>query len=200
MDVLFCTDFEGDFTRLFQLAEQADICVCCGDIFDYHQLPSSEFEFPLPFFSVKGNKEHWGRERLQQALTNCYNFFWLNQHLDKLEELTGLRFFGIDYIKEPHTIPDNIDVLVSHQPAFGLADRCSDPFRGEKIPHCGSRPLRRLVDCNQPKLLIAGHVHIFQEQRAANTHAITLSRALTDPIILLKGKNLLKLTINDLIH
>ncbi|MFX1254262.1 MAG: metallophosphoesterase [Promethearchaeota archaeon] len=197
MNVLFSADLEGDFTRLFQLARQADICICCGDIFNYHQLPSPEFEFPLPFFSVKGNKELWGRERLQQALEKCYNFFWLNQHLDRLEELTGLRFFGIDYIHEPLTIPNNIDILVSHQPAYGLADRCSDPFRGERIPHCGSRLLRRLVDQYQPRYIIAGHVHVFQEQRGTNTVAITLGYALNDPILMLKGK---ELTVNNLIQ
>ncbi|MFX0092960.1 MAG: metallophosphoesterase [Candidatus Hodarchaeota archaeon] len=201
MNVLFSADFEGNFTRLFQLAKRADICICCGDIFNYHQHPPSDFEFPLPFFSIKGNKDLWGKERLQRALESCYNFFWLDEQLTRLKELTGLHFFGIDHEREPYSIPNDIDVLISHQPAFGLADQCSAPFRSDMIiRHCGSKEIRRLVDHYQPRLLIAGHVHRFQKQQTENTLALTLAPALNEPIIMLQGKKLLKLTISDLIQ
>ncbi|MFW9997265.1 MAG: metallophosphoesterase [Candidatus Odinarchaeota archaeon] len=190
MRVLFSADFHGDFSRLFQLAGQADLCICCGDIFDYHQLPSGDFEFPLPFFTVKGNKELWGQKKLQQALERCHNFFWLNHHLDKLEELTGMRFAGIDHRKEPTTIPESIDVLVSHQPAHGLADQCGDPFHAKMIPHCGSKAVKRLVDLSQPRLVVAGHVHQFQQQQIGNIRAVTLSPALSNPVLMLRGEHL----------
>ncbi|MHA2247664.1 MAG: metallophosphoesterase family protein [Candidatus Hodarchaeales archaeon] len=194
MKILLSADFEGNFDRLFQLALKADICICCGDVFNYHQYPGYErirdFDFPIPFFSVKGNKEIWGKEKLHRALESTHNFFWLNEHLDGLEESTGLRFFGIDYLREPTTIPKNIDVIVSHEPAFGLADQCSDPFHAKMIPHCGSKALRRLVDRYPPEILVAGHVHHFQQQRVVNTLAITLSAALSDPIAMISRKKI----------
>ncbi|MHA1968674.1 MAG: metallophosphoesterase [Candidatus Hodarchaeales archaeon] len=51
MKILLSADFHGDFTRLFQLVRGVDLCICCGDIFDYHRLPRENFAFPLPFFS-----------------------------------------------------------------------------------------------------------------------------------------------------
>ncbi len=189
MKILLSADFEGDFTRLFQIAETVDLCICCGDIFNYHQYPKqNDFEFPLPFFSIKGNKETWGREKLHHKLERIHNFFWLNNHLNRLNELTGLHFFGIDYLCEPISIPRNVDVLVSHEPAFGLADQCSDPFHTKMIPHCGNKKVRKLVDQYQPKILVAGHVHHFQKQQTRNTLAITLSAALSYPIIMITGK------------
>ncbi len=192
MKILLSADFEGNFTRLFQFTEKADvdICICCGDILNYHQYPERDFEFPLPFFSIKGNKELWGKEKLHRALESTHNFFWLNKYLDRLEESTGLRFFGIDYLREPTTIPKDIDVMVSHEPAFGLADQCSDPFHAKMITHCGSKALRRLVDRYRPEILVAGHVHHFQQQRVENTLAITLSAALSDPIAMISGKKI----------
>lgn len=189
MKILLSADFHSDFSRLTLLANKVDLCICCGDIFDYHQIPSNEFKFPVPFFSIKGNKEHWGGKKLEKNLENFANFFWLNKHLDKLEDLTGLLFYGIDFIKEPSVIPDNVDVLVSHQPAFGIADQCSDPFHTKMVPHCGSKHLRRLIDLHTPKYLISGHVHHYQRQENSKTLALTLPPALIDPILVLKISN-----------
>ncbi len=194
--ILLSADFESNFTRLHELEDKADICISCGDIFDYHKFPEPKFEFPLPFYSIKGNKELWGKEKLHRALESTYNFFWLNQHLDRLEEETGICFFGIDYFREPATIPDDVDVLVAHEPAFGLADECSDPFHTKMIPHCGSKAVRRLVDRYHPEILVAGHVHSFQKHRVENTLAITLPAALSDPIIMITGKENNKIVLS----
>lgn len=51
-------------------------------------------------------------------------------------------------------IPDGIDVLVTHGPAFRLGD--SEP------PHCfeaGSKELLRAIDRIQPAVVICGHIH-----------------------------------------
>ena len=184
MKILLGADFEGDFTRLFQVASQVDICICCGDVFNYHQYPDEdEFEFPLPFFSIKGNKETWGKEQLHIKLENIQNFFWLNNHLETLKEITGLNFFGIDYLCEPESIPKDIDVLVSHEPAYGIADQCSDPFHTKMVPHCGNKKVRRLVDTYRPAILVAGHVHHFQREERENIVAITLPAALNGPLV-----------------
>lgn len=194
MRILLSADFHSDFIRLNLLAKKFDLCICCGDIFDYHHPPKKDFMFPLPIYSVKGNKELWGN--VPVTLEGYSNFFWLNEHLDELETLTGLRFFGIDYLQEPPSIPEDLDALISHQPAYGLADQCSDPFHAKMIPHCGSKAIRRIVDQFQPKFLVAGHVHYYQKQREGNTLAVTLPPALIDPIIMLSGKELVCFYIN----
>ena len=190
--ILFSADFHGEFTRLFQLSSKFDLCICCGDIFEYHHPPSNNFSFPIPFYSIKGNKEIWGGKNLEDTLKNCKNFFWLNKHLDQLEDTTGLRFLGLDFGQILETIPRGIDALICHQPAYGLADQCSDPFHAKMVPHCGDKSIRKLVDIYQPNFLIAGHVHHFQKQQYQKTLAITLPTALNDPVISLNDKKIVQ--------
>jgi 3',5'-cyclic AMP phosphodiesterase CpdA len=55
-------------------------------------------------------------------------------------------------------IPEGIDILVSHQPAFGYGDEVPD-FRTGRPSHHGSRELLAAVDRVKPKVLICGHIH-----------------------------------------
>jgi len=49
-------------------------------------------------------------------------------------------------------IPDNIDILISHGPAYGILD---------EVPsgHVGSTSLRKKIFELKPKLVICGHIH-----------------------------------------
>lgn len=185
MKILLSSDFHSDFSRLIQIAKKVDLCICCGDILDYHKLPSKTFKFPIPFFSIRGNKELWGDGKLQKNLESYGNFFWLNENLRRIKMTTGLHFYGIDYLQEPNSIPSNTDILISHQPAFGLADQCSDPFHARMVPHCGSKTLKRLIDLYPPKYLISGHIHYYQTEKNKKTIAVTLPPALIDPVIVM---------------
>src|SRR5262249_12412750 len=54
-------------------------------------------------------------------------------------------------------IPDNVDVLISHQPPFGHGDGAFGPNSHRE--HIGSRELLAEIDRVQPQLVICGHVH-----------------------------------------
>ncbi|WP_455141906.1 metallophosphoesterase family protein [Candidatus Hodarchaeum mangrovi] len=191
MKILLSADFHGDFTRLFQIAKNADICLCTGDIFDYHQYPKN-FSFPIPFYSIRGNKEIWGANNLESRLHSYNNFHWLQESYDELIELTGMSLLGINH-NETNKLPSKeYDMVISHQPAYGFADQCSDSFHIKMIKNCGSKNIRRLIDENPPKLFIAGHVHYFQHQITDTTIFYTLGPALTNPVLIL-DKNKIKL-------
>lgn len=199
MKILFSADFHNDFTRLIQLADNFDLCICCGDIFDYHQLPNPEFEFPIPIYSIRGNKEYWGYKENSIEERRINNLFWLNNHLETLYDLTGIEFYGIDFLKIPKIIPKDIDYLITHQPAYGIADSCSSTYHAKMVDHCGNKSIKRLVDHNSPNFLISGHVHYYQEAKIGSFQAITLSPALTDPIVYLDNKKIKKSTNSQLI-
>jgi len=50
-------------------------------------------------------------------------------------------------------IPNDIDILVTHSPAYGILD---ENFKGD---HCGSKALLDAIERIRPKLHIFGHIH-----------------------------------------
>ena len=56
------------------------------------------------------------------------------------------------------TIPEGIDILVSHQPPFGCCDGVPEWDSDRVIPR-GSRELLQAIDRVKPKLMICGHLH-----------------------------------------
>lgn len=197
MRILLCADFHSDFARLRKYSNLVDLCICCGDIFDYHDEPEDGFTFPIPLYSIIGNKEHWGGKKLQRKLERVNNFFWLNSHLEQLEKDTGIKFFGIDYSSIPQEIPNGTQILISHEPARGLADSFSDSFSLKIVNNSGNRRIRRLVDNYNPLMIIAGHVHKFQQTRFKQTTAISLAPALNPPVAILNGLRLEYLNKKD---
>jgi Icc-related predicted phosphoesterase len=63
------------------------------------------------------------------------------------------RHRGADIKQHWSLIPEDVDILMTHGPAFGVLDRTS---RGEKV---GCVDLRETIDKIQPKLFVCGHIH-----------------------------------------
>ncbi len=78
-------------------------------------------------------------------------------------EIDGIRFFGIplfveddisgNYAKMVRNIPSDTDVLITHQPPFGILDKSGHY-------HFGNKTLTETVREIQPKVHLFGHIHV----------------------------------------
>ena len=55
-------------------------------------------------------------------------------------------------------IPDDVDIVVTHSPPYGMMDKVFDRHSG-KIMNCGSPALLRRLSRTFPKLHVFGHIH-----------------------------------------
>jgi len=112
-------------------------------------------------FFVEGNHEHYrqaaglGKQLLSGSL-ECF----------------GLHIHGLPYSRSQlgcREIPNNVDILVSHVPPYGILDEAVKPARADRPPglevasnHIGSKPLRNALaalGAGAPRLHLFGHIH-----------------------------------------
>lgn len=63
-----------------------------------------------------------------------------------------------DLVKVYSDIPDNLDILISHDAPYGCSDVCVQNLRNP-TEHLGNIPLRDAVLKKKPKVLYHGHLH-----------------------------------------
>ena len=122
---------------------------------------------------VPGNHELSFEEKPELAVSVMENVTVLG-HLPEFDgqsiEIMGLKIWGeprqpwfydwafnvprgpeADKIWE--AVPDDIDIVVTHGPPYGMGDRT---VRGENV---GCTAQKRMIDRVQPKLVVCGHIH-----------------------------------------
>lgn len=106
-----------------------------------------------------------------------FNHEWLGYLQDSGTEFEGLKIWGSPWtpefcnwyfmkkrgkeIKEKwDLIPNDIDILITHGPPYGILDStsfsCRRPYGTD---HCGCVDLREAIERIQPKLHVFGHIH-----------------------------------------
>lgn len=57
-------------------------------------------------------------------------------------------------------IPDNCDIILSHDAPYGLCDKCFGWYKLGKTPYSiGNQPLREAIENKKPKYCLCGHLH-----------------------------------------
>lgn len=169
-DIVFISDTHNEHSRLE--LPSADLCIHSGDAGikgNYTEL--SDF---LSWYVKQPFKYKifvWGNHDRKmyvhpdlQAMAKEYGIICLN---DELIEIEGLKIYGNPKVfpsidrkesKEEReeawkNIPKNIDILITHQPPFGVLDMAA---RGA---HIGCPELYKKVWESEPKLHVFGHCH-----------------------------------------
>ena len=65
----------------------------------------------------------------------------------------------LNLTKKFKAIPDNLDILLTHDAPYGCNDICLENVSWNKGDHIGSRPLREVILEKHPLKVVHGHLH-----------------------------------------
>ncbi len=180
MKVVCVSDIHGELPPI----EECDLLIIGGDIcpdgspFDQSKWLYNSFEKWLEEIPAKNVVGIAGNhdlvfEKMPHMVPKNLKWKYL-QH--DFVEINGLKIFGTPWImpiwgafqaddddlkKKYRQIPDNVDILVTHGPAFGIGDlvptRYYEPDGATE--HCGSQSLRERIFEIKPQVVVFGHIH-----------------------------------------
>ena len=154
MTILQISDTHNRHALLQQLPP-ADVLIHCGDFTDRgteaEALDFLNWFIALPHphkLFVTGNHDLclWDAEAIEDLPPNV---LFLQ---DKACEIRGVRFFGLGYNHPESLIPDDVDVLITHEPPMMICDKSNHS-------HWGNLPLRNRVMAIKPRFHLFGHAH-----------------------------------------
>ena len=154
MKIVHLSDTHGLHHQLKDLPA-ADVIVHSGDI-SHNGTESEVLDFlnwyiglPYPHkIFVTGNHDLclWDAEGIEDLPDNVYFLQDCGMTID------GVKFFGLAYNHPEELIPDDADVVVTHEAPIMILDESADT-------HWGNAPLRNRVFEAKPKYHLFGHAH-----------------------------------------
>lgn len=154
MRILQISDTHNRHQELTDLPA-ADVLVHCGDFTkdgtEQEVLDFLNWFIRLPYrhkIFVTGNHDLclWDAEQIEE-LPDQVHFLQ-----DRGCEICGIRFFGLGYNHDEQLIPDDVDVLVTHEPPLMILDQSGKT-------HWGNAALRSRVFQVRPRYHLFGHAH-----------------------------------------
>ena len=154
MRILHLSDTHGLHHQIKDLPV-ADVIVHSGDI-SHHGTEEEVLDFlnwliKLPYqhkIFVAGNHDICLRdaERIEDLSDNVYFL------QDRSVTIEGVKFFGLGYNHSEEQIPDDADIVVTHEPPVMILD--------ESVGiHWGNAPLRNRIFAVKPRYHLFGHAH-----------------------------------------
>lgn len=157
------SDTHGSHRRLY-VPEDADIIICAGDAVE-DDLKGSEYDDFISWFGafpakwklfVPGNHELSFSRSRYKSIVQQFEAAGIIVLQDAVEECDGVVIGSIsrDARIADEDIPDNIDILVTHWPPYGILDK-----------DLGSPDILNFVLKAQPKWHLFGHIHETEGQQ-----------------------------------
>ena len=154
MKILHLSDTHGLHHRIEDMPD-ADVVVHSGDI--SNNGTESEvldflnwyIELPYPYkIFVIGNHDLclWDAEGIEDLPSNM--FFLQDSSID----IECVKFFGLAYNHSEELIPDDADIIITHEPPIMILDESAGV-------HWGNTPLRNRILEIKPQYHLFGHAH-----------------------------------------
>lgn len=154
MKILHLSDTHGLHHQLKDLPA-ADVIVHSGD-FTHNGTEEEVLDFlnwyiDLPYahkIFIVGNHDLclWDAEGIEDLPDNVHFL------QDKGVMIDGISFFGLAYNHAENLIPDNADIVITHEPPIMILDE-------ESGRHWGNMPLRNRILSVHPRYHLFGHAH-----------------------------------------
>lgn len=154
MKILHLSDTHGLHHQIKDLPE-ADVIIHSGDIShngdENEVLDFLNWYIELPYrhkIFVTGNHDLclWDAEGIEDLPDNLYFL------QDRGVEIDGVKFFGLGYDHSEQLIPNDTDIIVTHEPPVMILDRSAGT-------HWGNAPLRNRIFDVKPRYHLFGHAH-----------------------------------------
>jgi len=154
MTILQISDTHNKHQQLTDLPT-ADVIIHCGDFTDRgteeEVLDFLNWFIDLPYHHkifVVGNHDLclWDAVDIEDLPDNVHFL------QDRGCEINGYKFFGLAYNHLERYIPDDLDILVTHEPPFRILDKSNGK-------HWGNDSLRNRVLQAKPRYHLFGHAH-----------------------------------------
>lgn len=154
MKMLHLSDTHGLHHQIKDLPE-ADVIIHSGDIShngdENEVLDFLNWYIELPYrhkIFVTGNHDLclWDAEGIEDLLDSLYFL------QDRGVEIDGVKFFGLGYDHSEQLIPNDTDIVVTHEPPVMILDRSAGT-------HWGNSPLRNRIFDVKPRYHLFGHAH-----------------------------------------
>ncbi len=198
--ILFVSDVHGLIPQLFNLIsfliyeqkENIDFVVSLGDFWKGRNFNGEDIvrdhwndrevfsSLNLNIFHIKGNEDQDIPDNFWTTTKNI----WLMPN-EKPFKANGLTLFPVyfthydekhDIAKDVHQYINSIDILATHNPAFGILDNTLHYKTHEVIKSTGSMKIRKYLDELNPALHIFGHFHYSNFLKYKNTLVVCLDK------------------------
>ena len=154
MKILHLSDTHGLHHQIKGLPE-ADVIIHSGDIShngdENEVLDFLNWYIELPYshkIFVTGNHDFclWDADDIEDLPDNLYFL------QDRGVEIDGVKFFGLGYDHSEQLIPNDADIVVTHEPPVMILDSSAGT-------HWGNAPLRNRILDIKPRYHLFGHAH-----------------------------------------